>query len=433
MEENHQSDRNHKENSSIRSDLGTVQPQEMPSSTLNSDEFPPIRTQPDRVNTSEPTRPPDSTPASISNPPPQPQKSFAEAVAAFPNSKPLRHKQVELQKFFLADSKPNPIGEKSSFHSVPTLTFSDSETNDLAASYRFALIGKFSHGTPHYRNLHRLIANLGLKGGFTISMINNKHVLICLSNESDYSHLWLRRIWYLQGFPMRVFKWTPTFTPSQESSIVPIWVSFSELPAHLYRKDALYAVASMVGNPLQIDDYTFNQSKLSQGRMCVEIDLLNPIIEEFNITIQGVSIKQKVEFEEVPKYCSLCKHVGHKDADCYSKGNAPKPPPRRQNEDRKQNTEGATLQQKQFRGKTKVHQVFDDRPERSHIHMERGECSKAGELQTDTPNFKCAIDSPHNNMQLAICKSTMTETQVFPNVVGVDDLITMNVDEHCEG
>ncbi|KAL0283415.1 UNVERIFIED_CONTAM: hypothetical protein Sradi_7229900 [Sesamum radiatum] len=230
---------------------------------------------------------------------------------------------------------------------------------------------------------------------------------------------------------MRVFKWTPTFTPSQESSIVPIWVSFPELPAHLYRKDALYAVASMVGNPLQIDDYTFNQSKLSKARMCVEIDLLNPIIEEFNITIQGVSIKQKVEFDEIPKYCSLCKHVGHKDADCYSKGKAPKPPPHRQNEGRKQNTEGATLQQKQFRGKTKVYQVLDDRLERSHIHMEQGECSKDGELQTDTPNFRYATS--HNNMQLAICKSTVNETQVFPNAVDVDDLITVHVDEQCEG
>ncbi|KAK4413479.1 hypothetical protein Salat_2760500 [Sesamum alatum] len=130
--------------------------------------------------------------------------------------------------------------------------------------------------------------------------------------------------------PNAQIKWSPTFTPTQESSMVPICVSFPELPAHLYHKDALFAVASMVGTPLQIDDYTFNLSKLSKARICVEIDLFKPLIEEFELIIRGFPITQKVEYEEVPKYCSLCRHCWHNDVDCYSKGNAPKPPPRKQ-------------------------------------------------------------------------------------------------------
>ncbi|KAL2228321.1 UNVERIFIED_CONTAM: hypothetical protein Sindi_1811800 [Sesamum indicum] len=113
-------------------------------------------------------------------------------------------------------------------------------------------------------------------------MINAKHVLISMSNEIDFSHLWLRRIWYIQEYPMRVFKWTPTFTAAQESSVVPIWVSFPEFPAHLFHKDALYVIASMVGRP-QIDDFTFNQSKLSKAGVCIEIDLLTPLVQEFDI------------------------------------------------------------------------------------------------------------------------------------------------------
>ncbi|KAL2228326.1 UNVERIFIED_CONTAM: hypothetical protein Sindi_1812300 [Sesamum indicum] len=65
---------------------------------------------------------------------------------------------------------------------------------------------------------------------------------------------------------MRIFKWTPTFMPSQESSIVQVWVSFPELSAHLFRKNFLFTVASMIGTPLQIDDATLNQSKLSKAR-----------------------------------------------------------------------------------------------------------------------------------------------------------------------
>ncbi|KAL0387472.1 UNVERIFIED_CONTAM: hypothetical protein Sradi_2629000 [Sesamum radiatum] len=176
--------------------------------------------------------------------------------------------------------------------------------------------------------MHQLITKLSIEDTFTVSMINAEHTLISLSSKSDYFRLWLRRIWFLQGFPMRIFKWMPTFTLMQESSVAPIWVCFPELPAHLFRKEALFSVASMVGSPLQIDALTLNKSKLSQARVCVEIDVLKPIIEEFDLHINGVTIVRKVVFEQLSEYCSLCKYVGHKDSNYFSKGNAPKPLPR---------------------------------------------------------------------------------------------------------
>ncbi|KAL0307609.1 UNVERIFIED_CONTAM: hypothetical protein Scaly_2977400 [Sesamum calycinum] len=131
-------------------------------------------------------------------------------------------------------------------------------------------------------------------GAFTVSLINNKHALILLSNESDFTRLWLRWIWCLNGWPMRVLKWSPTFTPEQESSIIPIWVNFPELPAHLYRKDALFAIANNIGTPLQIADSTLNQSNIAKARVCVEIDLLKPLLMEIDLKICGATIVQKI-------------------------------------------------------------------------------------------------------------------------------------------
>ncbi|KAL2251518.1 UNVERIFIED_CONTAM: hypothetical protein Sindi_2274100 [Sesamum indicum] len=128
---------------------------------------------------------------------------------------------------------------------------------------------------------------------------------------------------------MHIFKWTPTFTLSQESSIVPVWVSFPELPAHPFRKKVLFTVASMIGTPLQIDDATLNESNLAKIRACIKLDLLKPRLEEFKIQICGETIVQRIEYEQIPHYCSLCKHVGHRGLECYSKGDAPKPPPRK--------------------------------------------------------------------------------------------------------
>ncbi|KAL2225814.1 UNVERIFIED_CONTAM: hypothetical protein Sindi_1940100 [Sesamum indicum] len=266
-------------------------------------------------------------PASSIPTPILPKKSFAEVVAPPQASKTAKSAH---HKYFPTDSPPAAFGTVLTGDNGPTLQFTDAETEILAAPFRFALVGKFSHGAPSYSMLHKLMAGTGIKNRFTVSMLNNRRVLISLSCESDYTRLWLRRIWYIQGYPMRVFKWTPTFTPSQESSIVPGWVSFPELPAYLFRKEVLFTVASMIGTPLRIDDATLNQSKLSKARACIELDLLKPRLEDFQIQICGTTIVQRIEYEDIPNFCSLCKHVGHRDSECYSKGDAPKPPPRKQ-------------------------------------------------------------------------------------------------------
>ncbi|KAL0386797.1 UNVERIFIED_CONTAM: hypothetical protein Sradi_2561500 [Sesamum radiatum] len=243
----------------------------MASFMLNPDEFPPLT----RGNSPELTR--------------HSQESAQSRAQTTATAQP---KQPNFQNVFLANQNPSPIGTVNTINGRPTITFSDDETHSLAAAFRFALVGKFSHGSPPFSQLHQLLAKTGIKGTFT-----------CL-------------------------KWSPTFSTAHESPIVPIWASFPELPAHLFKKDVLFSLAKFIGTPLQIADSTFNQSNLSKARVCIEIDLLKPLVEEIDINIFGSTIVQKIVYEQVPYYCSLCKHIGHQDSECYSKGDIPKPPSR---------------------------------------------------------------------------------------------------------
>lgn len=71
--------------------------------------------------------------------------------------------------------------------------------------------------------------------------------------KEDYSHLWVRQSWY-NGSTIRIFKWTIDFQFSEESPIVPIWISFSYLPVHfMYCKEALFSIALAIGKPLCVD------------------------------------------------------------------------------------------------------------------------------------------------------------------------------------
>ncbi|EOY02236.1 Uncharacterized protein TCM_011923 [Theobroma cacao] len=129
---------------------------------------------------------------------------------------------------------------------------------------------------------------------------------------------------------MRVFKWSPDFQPEKESSVVPVWISFPNLPAHLHEKSALMMVARTVGKPLFVDEATANRSRPSVARVCVEYDCQKPPLDHVWIvsrnrkteTMTG-GLSQRVEFAKLPEYCQHCCHVGHAVTECMVLGNKP--------------------------------------------------------------------------------------------------------------
>ncbi|KAL0412317.1 UNVERIFIED_CONTAM: hypothetical protein Slati_3821400 [Sesamum latifolium] len=197
MADNHQSDRDHMENPSLRSEfiirastaIGNLAPNS--AEPLNSEKAESTQYLPPVQQTQAETQ--KQNPSHTT-----PKKSFAEAVSNATANRSIHHQPADLRKYSLADHNPQPLGVKSLIRGRLTLSFTDAEIEELAAPYRFSLVEKFSHGAPPYSQMHQLIARLGIQGAFTVSMINSRHTLISLSSESYYSRLWLRRIWFLQ-------------------------------------------------------------------------------------------------------------------------------------------------------------------------------------------------------------------------------------------
>ncbi|KAG6482722.1 hypothetical protein ZIOFF_059360 [Zingiber officinale] len=130
----------------------------------------------------------------------------------------------------------------------------------------------------------------------------------------------IRGVWFIGGVPLRIFKWTPYFSYTAESSVVPVWIRFPDLPIHMFSKVTLFSAASIIGKPIKIDEATADCSRLSVARVCVEIDLLKPKIEDFWIGIGEEKRLQRVEFEKHPSFCVQCLHLGHSVEECYASG-----------------------------------------------------------------------------------------------------------------
>ncbi|KAL9451935.1 hypothetical protein AB3S75_007859 [Citrus x aurantiifolia] len=117
---------------------------------------------------------------------------------------------------------------------------------------------------------------------------------------------------------MRIFKWTTDFLCSEESPVVPIWISFPYLPIHFVQcKEALFSIASAIGQPLRIDQVTASLSRPSVARVLVEHDVTQPLLPRIRIGVGDSGFWQNVVYEKIPLYCASCKHLGHAAETCY--------------------------------------------------------------------------------------------------------------------
>ncbi|KAL0304186.1 UNVERIFIED_CONTAM: hypothetical protein Sradi_6286700 [Sesamum radiatum] len=216
---------------------------------------------------------PNPTQRTLPPEPPDRRRSFLAALtgdAPTGDTEPLSPRAAK-KIFSESDSY---FGKPCLYRGSRAINFSLEETEKLAEHLKFALVGKFSHGYPSMQAIRSYFSRLGLRGAFSIGVINVKHVLIKLQNEEDLSRVWLKQILFIEGFPMRLFKWTPDFNPKIESPIAPVWIRLPELPVHLSQKKSLFGIASLVGLPLKLDEATANGFRPSMARICVELDLL---------------------------------------------------------------------------------------------------------------------------------------------------------------
>ncbi|KAG6466421.1 hypothetical protein ZIOFF_075777 [Zingiber officinale] len=255
----------------------------------------------------------------VSDPAPAPPSShgrlYVEALA--PRSpraakKSFEEVGVNFKEFSMCDN-------------VPGVFYNAEEVKALSVPYKFSLIGKFSGRRPPPQIVYQGFKGLGLSSPYNIRFLWAGHIFLHLTSNEDMARIWTRGVWRIGGSILRIFKWTPHFSYEAESSVVPVWVQFPDLPVHMFNKNCVFSMARIVGCPIKIDEATADGSRLFMARACVEIDLLKPRVEQFVIGIGDEHRLQRVVYERMPEYCQYCMHLGHAEEDCYEAGNKPRP------------------------------------------------------------------------------------------------------------
>ncbi|KAL0924031.1 hypothetical protein M5K25_004833 [Dendrobium thyrsiflorum] len=199
-----------------------------------------------------------------------------------------------------SSSSPKLSFVKSSFKGCPALLFDDSVVSQLAAKFSLTLVGKFLLRRPNIDVIRKFFVNLKLSGSFHVGLLDPRHISIQLSNDLDYSRIFLRRSYYIQGCQMCLLKWTLDFDVREESTIAPVWVSFPNLRLHFFNAQATTSISCP-----------------SVARVLVELDLSKKHPTKIWLGSELNGYFEKIEFENFPIFFSHCKMHGHGVNDCF--------------------------------------------------------------------------------------------------------------------
>ncbi|GAA0153092.1 hypothetical protein LIER_43207 [Lithospermum erythrorhizon] len=246
-----------------------------------------------------------------------PEKSGAEMLKPTPSFSQVLQGSFKTSVQGI-DSDSYTLKPISMHQGKPSVLFKLSEKQTLVENLNYVLVGKLSHGRPKFSIIKEFFAGLKLQGQYNVSLFDNKHIFIELALKVDYIRIWMKLIWFIQHFPLRIFRWDVDFSPNKESVFAPVWIRIEGLPLYLFDAASLWSIANAIGKPLRIDPYNLSRTKLNSARVCVELNVTAPLVDSIWITFEDDASKAildgfwvKVVYDVVPQYCSGCSHIGH--------------------------------------------------------------------------------------------------------------------------
>lgn len=205
----------------------------------------------------------------------------------------------------------------SRYKGLPSISFSDNEIAELSSRFNLAIVGKFRSGRPFISTIRKVFEKIGFESNFSISLLDDFHILIRFSSHNDFLRCLLRKFWKIDGYNMKVFHWTADFDPTSDSPLTPVCIGLEGLPLHLFDATAIFSIANLIGKPLKADTATLQLSRPSVARICVELDLSKDLPPSVWIHLGKLSYLQPIVYEDLPEFCSSCRKFGHKN--CQSK------------------------------------------------------------------------------------------------------------------
>ncbi|KAI9126442.1 hypothetical protein K1719_002863 [Acacia pycnantha] len=141
------------------------------------------------------------------------------------------------------------------------------------------------------------------KGTIDIFDLENDFYLINFQHVDDYMEALIRGPCVITNAYLSVTHWRPDFDPKNERiEFVVAWVRFPDLLAPLFDKNFLLNLSNSIGKAIRLDIHAAQRARGKFARICIELDLMKPLVPEFNVDGQILT----VVYESLSLLCNKC-------------------------------------------------------------------------------------------------------------------------------
>lgn len=184
-----------------------------------------------------------------------------------------------------------------------------------ADEHKNFIVGSFLGKLPTKDHIQSIVNYMWGKGKHLEVHLNPlaRTILVRIPNEFIRKKVLDHKVWHIGSSMFHVAQWSATTRDSIPIlKRVPIWTHVAGIPFDLMAKEGLCYVAGLIGEPVEMDDYTKNLTSLNIAHLKVEVDVTKPMppVVEIVRTSEEI-IPVTVEYHWLPSSCSNCKEVGH--------------------------------------------------------------------------------------------------------------------------
>nr|POE45676.1 uncharacterized protein CFP56_05566 [Quercus suber] len=192
--------------------------------------------------------------------------------------------------------------------------FSRDFKQHIRAPWTKAVIVKVFGRTVGFNFLHNRLLSLWKPAG-RLDCVDLGHgfFLIRLSLKEDYEAVLSKGPWFIGEHFLSIRPWEPDFRPALANvTSIAVWVRLNELPIEYYNAEALLHIGKTIGKVLRVDTHTASESRGRFARICVQIDVEEPLVTAVLIG----RFEQPVCYEGIQKLCFDCGRMGHRKEVC---------------------------------------------------------------------------------------------------------------------
>lgn len=200
------------------------------------------------------------------------------------------------------------------------LLISEESNPGCFSKWKYGLVGRFITGSQPVGVIKAALSFYwGRHRSFEILQASENAWLLLFEKEADMDWAMVNGPWAVCGRIIFLERWEPNFNfNSKVKTVVPVWLLLPDLPKKLLSRSAVIALAARVGRPLMLDSSSLAGDSRKCVRVKVSCDIAAPLLEGFNIVINGFSIWQRFRYAGFTRPCARCGLIGHTIATCAS-------------------------------------------------------------------------------------------------------------------